>query len=94
MIVYILLSLLVGLASLTEACEDNWTSEKCELRKSQGRCSTNSYVIANCQLTCELCETETTTTTTTTTTVYEVYHLNIGFPLKNLEVCLRFSKFG
>merc|ERR1712203_360677 len=70
--VCILLSLFVGLASLTEACEDIWTLEKCTLRKSQGRCSTNSYVIANCQLTCELCEVTTATTTAaTTTTAYE-----------------------
>jgi len=68
--VYILLSLLVGLASLTEACEDIWTSAKCEKKKSAGKCTTSSNVIANCQATCGYCDT-TTTAAPTTTTVYE-----------------------
>ena len=75
---YILLSLLVGLASLTEACEDIWTSAKCAKKESNGKCTTSSNVIANCQATCGYCDTDTTTTTTTTTTTatttaYDVY---------------------
>ena len=78
--VYILiLSLLVGLASLTEACEDIWDLAKCTLRLSQGRCTTNAYVEKNCQATCGFCD---TTTTAPTTTTVEVYYLNIGFSLK------------
>ena len=79
--VYILLSLLVGLVSLTEACEDIWTSAKCAKKESKGKC-TSSNVIANCQATCGYCEGTTTaaptittvapTTTTTTTTVASV----------------------
>jgi len=57
--VYILLSLLVGLASLTEACEDIWTSGRCIKAESAGKCSTSSTVIANCQSTCGYCETTT-----------------------------------
>merc|ERR1719483_1271557 len=55
--VYILLSLLVGLASLTEACEDIWTSRRCIKSESAGKCSTSSTAIANCQATCGYCET-------------------------------------
>jgi len=65
--VYILLSLLAGLAAATEACEDIWTSTKCAKKESKGKCS-KSNVIANCQATCGYCEGTTTAAPTTTTT--------------------------
>jgi hypothetical protein len=65
---YILLSVLLGLASLTEACEDIWTSTKCAKKESSGKCSTSSTVITNCQATCGYCEGTTTTTAAPTTT--------------------------